>query len=99
MGMWRIFYEQDVRVWKREAASILASLKIIYTGPLGAKINGYERLGRIIAGTAALLVTQSLAVSNTACPGRRLRWSHRNRTRGGYANPAWLALRYRNNNP
>jgi hypothetical protein len=50
--MWRIFYEQDIR---RPLSAVYAEVRSVYVAPTDRAINGYERLGRIIAGTLLVL--------------------------------------------
>jgi hypothetical protein len=49
----RIFYESDVRPW---LASRRNEIHDAYVGPGWRHINGYERLGRLVWGTALILL-------------------------------------------
>jgi hypothetical protein len=55
VNTWRTIYEHDIRpllVFVHKASSEVRS---VYVGPPGRAINGYERLGRIVAGTLLVL--------------------------------------------
>ena len=49
----RVFYRQDVRPF---AVTIRDDLRKAYIGPNWSSINGYEKVGRAVCGTAHLII-------------------------------------------
>lgn len=58
----RVFYEQDIQRWIRNAGDVFATVRAVYVGPTGGRINVYERVGRFILGTLLVLAWIALIV-------------------------------------
>jgi hypothetical protein len=54
MGMWRIFYEQDIKQRRKSILRVCSQIWSVYRGPV-EKVNVYERTGRIVLGTVLLI--------------------------------------------
>ena len=51
MKIWRAFYENDIRRLFEGQSEIYSLVRSVYVAPPGRAVNGYERVGRIIAAT------------------------------------------------